>query len=145
MSRLSDEAFAEALAERQGLPVTIEPRFKEVGFGVWEGRSPDELQREDPAGYEAFYADPVHKRPEGAEPLDQFAVRVVAAYQAILQDYVGQHCLLVCHAGVIRAVIAEVLHAGLTGMYRIKVDYASISRIRLTARGAILEFHNHYS
>src|SRR3569833_5018 len=33
-------AFARALAERHGLPVQVEPRFKEIGFGAWEGHTP---------------------------------------------------------------------------------------------------------
>jgi len=32
-------AFAEILADRHGLLLTLDERLAEVGFGVWEGRS----------------------------------------------------------------------------------------------------------
>ncbi len=135
-------AFAEALASRHGIPVTLEPRFSEVGFGCWEGRHPAEIQANNRAEYEAFYADPVNRRPPGAEPLDSFITRVVSAYTAVLRNPHGQHCLIVAHAGVIRAIIAHVLHASPLGLYRIKVDNAGVTRIRHGRYGGNLEFHN---
>jgi len=136
------QAFAEALASRHGIPVTLEPRFSEVGFGCWEGRHPAEIQANNRAEYEAFYADPVNRRPPGAEPLDSFITRVVSAYTAVLRNPHGQHCLIVAHAGVIRAIIAHVLHASPLGLYRIKVENAGVTRIRHGRYGGNLEFHN---
>lgn len=138
-------AFADELASKHGLTVSVDARLKEVGFGEWEGKTPDELRRDQPQQYNAFYADPVCHRPPGAEDLGAFSARVVAAYQEMCEHHLGQQILVVTHAGVIRAIIAHVLLAEPAGMYRIKVDYASISRISVTERGAILEFHNHYS
>ncbi len=136
------KAFADELAARHGLSVSIDERLREVGFGEWEGKTPDELQRERPEEYRAFYADPVNNRPPGAEDLDEFISRVTESYQYLCQHYAGKHVLVVAHAGVIRAVIAHVLHAKPIGLYRIKVENAGISRIRITERGAMLELHN---
>lgn len=137
------KAFAEELADKHGLPITIEDRLKEVGFGEWEGKTPDELKQERPVEYAAFYADPVNMRPPRAEDLGSFIDRVSDAYDDIAQQYTGKHLLVVAHAGVMRAVIARVLHAAPLGLYRIKVDNAGITRIRITERGAMLELHNH--
>lgn len=134
--------FAEALAKRHGLDVSIDERLQEVGFGEWEGKSPEQLQQQRPAEYAAFYADPVNRRPPGAEGLEGFIKRVVAAYAYLLEHYAGRHVLVVTHAGVIRAVIAHVVHAAPRGMYRIKVNNAGITRVRVTPRGAMLEYHN---
>jgi alpha-ribazole phosphatase len=135
-------AFAEALASRQGIPVTLEPRFSEIGFGSWEVRGPAEIQASNRAEYEAFHTDPVNRRPPGAEPLDGFIMRVVTAYTAVLRNPGGQHCLIVAHAGVIRAIIAHVLQASPVSLYRIKVDNAGVTRIRHGRYGGKLEFHN---
>lgn len=135
--------FAEELAGKYTLPMSTDERLKEVGFGEWEGKTPDDLKQQRPDEYNAFYADPVNNRPPGAEDLDAFISRVVAAYEGIVRDYAGQHVLLVAHAGVMRAVIAHVLYAKPAGLYRIKVNYAGISRIRISKQGAMLELHNH--
>jgi broad specificity phosphatase PhoE len=71
--------FADALASRQGLPLRVDERLKEVGFGAWEGQSPADLQRNDPDGYRAFYTAPLDWQPQGAEPFADFVRRVAAA------------------------------------------------------------------
>jgi len=135
--------FANELAKKNTIALTEDDRLKEVGFGEWEGMTPEQLKLERPEEYQAFYADPVNQRPPGAEDLDQFITRVVAAYELIIQKFAGQHVLVVCHAGVMRAVIAHVLHTEPLGLYRIKVNNAGIARILINERGAMLEYLNH--
>lgn len=122
--------FAEELASTHQLPVTIEDNLKEVGFGDWEGKSPELIKSESPEEYARFYADPVNARPPGAEPLADFIHRTVSAFHSVCDRFSGQHLLIVCHAGVIRAIVAHVLHSDPLEMYRLKVDNAGVSRIR---------------
>ncbi len=35
--------FAEALGERHGIPVAVDARLAELGYGVWEGKSSEEM------------------------------------------------------------------------------------------------------
>lgn len=135
-------AFAEALAAKYAIPLGVDDRFKEVGFGSWEGRSRAEIRGKNQQEYDDFYRDPIHCRPAGAEPVDAFIRRVRPAYEEVLQKYPGQHCLIVAHAGVIRAVVAHVTHAAPDGLYRFQVKNAGISRIRHGQYGGMLEFHN---
>jgi len=121
--------FAEELADRQGISLSLEYRFKEVGFGLWEGRSPEEIEQSEPEAYAAFYRDPIHNRPEEAEPWAPFSARVSAALDDVCKKYSGQHVLVVAHAGVIRAAAASVLEASATGAYRMKIDNAGFSQI----------------
>ena len=120
----------------------VEPGFREVGFGSWEGSSPDELMARDLEAYDAFYRDPVGNRPAGAEPLEDFLARVRAAYEAVMASQSGRRILVVGHAGVSRAVIGHVLQAEPGRWYRIRVDNAGVTRIRRRRHGDRLEFHN---
>ncbi len=140
MKRCSE--FAQELAERNSIPVTIENNLKEVGFGSWEGRSREQIMADNLKEYEDFYRDPVNCRPSGAEPLADFIKRVSSCWDKIINEHAGQHILLVVHAGVIRAIIAHILHAEAIGMYHIKVDNAGVSRIINNAHGSVLQFHN---
>lgn len=135
-------AFAEALAERHGLTVEVDERFREIGFGTWEGRSREELQRERPHEYAAFYQDPVHARPPGAEDLDAFIARVVAGYEEIVQAHGGRRCLLVSHAGVMRAILAHIVQARPAGLYRMQIPNAGLARIRYRRFGPELVYMN---
>jgi len=122
-------AFAASLAESLVLPVQLEPRFREIGFGDWEGKTRDELDRLDPGQIARFYQDPVNNRPPGAEPLAEFTGRVQTAFNEMLDRFTGQSVLVVAHAGVIRAILAYTLDMPLSSMYRISVPNAGISRI----------------
>jgi alpha-ribazole phosphatase/probable phosphoglycerate mutase len=122
-------AFAASLAERLALPLQLESRFMEVGFGEWEGKTRDELNRLVPGQIGRFYRDPVNNRPPGAEPLEEFADRVLDAFRGLLERFKGESILVVAHAGVIRVILAHTLNMPLSTMYRINVPNAGISRI----------------
>ena len=121
-------AFADALGEGLGLAVERDERLMEVGYGGWSGKSPDQLKAEDPEAFAAFRADPWHNRPADAEAMEGFTRRVLTAYAEHL-DGPGDPLLIVAHAGVIRAVIAQTLGMPLENLYRLHLPYAG--RVRL--------------
>ena len=119
--------FSNALAEKLGIPAIVNDQMKEIGFGVWEGLTPDEIIAADSEALNRFYQDPIHNRPEGAEPLETFSNRVWSAYKKIAAEHSGKHILIVAHAGVIRAITANVLEMPLDDVYsRLKIEYAAI-------------------
>lgn len=136
------QAFACALGERYGINVSVEPRFKEVGFGEWEGLSHDEVKVGRAPEYQAFLKNPVDARPIGAEPIGDFVQRVYSAYESAIERYSGHHILIVAHAGVMRALIAKTVQAPTMGLYRIKISNGGVARIRHTEAGAVLELLN---
>jgi alpha-ribazole phosphatase/probable phosphoglycerate mutase len=123
--------FARKLGEKQQLPVTLDERFQEIGFGEWEGRTPEELLREDPDNLHRFWQDPAAHRPPGAESLASFRDRVLSAWNELLVKHAGEHVLLVCHAGVIRIIISHVLEMPLNRLFRLVVPTAGVTRIRI--------------
>jgi alpha-ribazole phosphatase len=133
--------FAEALAAQIGQGVIVERRLREVGFGSWEGRTAEQIKLEDPKGFEAFYQDPVRCRPAGAEPLGEFLDRVAAALEGIFAEHVGEHVLVVAHAGVIRAAVARVLRSPPERLYRMVIPYAGVTRFRSAEGRLLLEHH----
>ena len=136
------QAFAEALMDTYDIPCDTEDNFKEVGFGNWEGKTPDEIISDNKKEYNDFYNDPVNKRPAGAEPLDQFISRVTDSFNNIIHKHKGKHILIVSHAGVMRAIIAHALHCEPLGLYRIKVNNAGMSRIKNSGKENYLLYHN---
>lgn len=135
-------AFAQAFGERHDVPVVVEPRFREVGFGCWEGVTPDELLASSPLEYHAFHENPRRNRPAGAESLECFGARVATALDDLVRACSGEHVLVVAHAGVVRAALGHVLQADPVAWYRVRVDNASLTRLRHDRHGYRMEFHN---
>ena len=139
-------AFATELAQRHDLPLSVDARFMEVQFGVWEGKTAEQLRAADPAVIERFKRDPINQRPAGAEPLEDFLARVRAAWRDLLTEQAGKQVLVVCHAGVIRMVLAHALSLPLASTYRIDVPSAGLTRITVQGIGEDaqhqLQFHH---
>jgi alpha-ribazole phosphatase len=127
--------FAQELSEHTGIPLEIDDRLKEIGFGVWQGKTHEEITQYDPGVLQRFYRDPMTHRPEDAEGLAEFRTRIVSAWSDILNHHAGQHILIVCHAGTIRMVLSHVLEIPLSNLFRIKVASAGITRIECAEQG----------
>lgn len=134
LSRCRD--FAEELAGQTGLPITFDDRLKEVGFGVWEGRTAEELKAGDPDIVFNFKRDPVTFRPAGAEDLSDFHRRVSQAWEDLIVRHAGGHVLVVAHAGVIRMAICHVLGLAPERAYRIQVASAGLARFKVETKDA---------
>lgn len=128
-------AFAEDLSQESGLPLEIDDRLKEIGFGEWQGKTREEITQYDPGLVQRFYRDPTTYRPDGAEGLAEFRTRIVEAVNDTLNRHSGRHILMVCHAGTIRMVLGHILDIPLSNLFRIKVANASITRIEYAEQG----------
>lgn len=125
LSRCLD--FAQQLSKKLDIGCSIDPRFREIGFGTWEGLTPDEILAQDASALERFYNDPITNRPEGAESLAAFSGRVWDAYNDLSAQHEDQHVLVIGHAGVIRAITANILGMKLDNIYRsLKIEYGGI-------------------
>jgi alpha-ribazole phosphatase/probable phosphoglycerate mutase len=128
-------AFAEALADKLALPLSLDARCMEIAFGAWEGRTAAEIEQETPGVVAAYKADPLAHRPQGAESVTDFHARVGDAWRELLAAHAGRRVLLVCHAGVIRMTLAHVLGMPPVNAYRIQIAGASVTRIVVDATG----------
>ncbi|QIK38524.1 alpha-ribazole phosphatase family protein [Caldichromatium japonicum] len=128
-------SFAIELAARFSLPLAIEPDLREIGMGAWEGRSYQEVRAQDAEHFAALQRDPAAVRPPEGEPLANFQQRVVGVYERQLRVYPGRRLLIICHAGVIRAILGHVLACPPEGWYRLQIGHATISQIRIDRFG----------
>ncbi len=123
--------FARDLSEQHESPVSVDKNFLEMDFGDWDGRSFVELQAENPELFTNVWRQPHKYHPPNGETFQQFSSRITQAWRQLLEQYAGQHLLLICHGGVIRALLGEVLQIPPDAISRIEIPYASISRIKV--------------
>ncbi len=127
--------FARRLADRLGLELLVDAGFKEIGFGAWEGLAAAQI---DADALERFYADPLANTPPGAEPAGEFFARIGDAWRALVTRHGGRRLLLVCHAGVMRALYVRLHRLELQAMFQRKFAYAQRETVVLDAGGALL-------
>lgn len=126
------QQFAATVAARQRLPLQIDERLREIAFGEWEGLTAAAIETKYPGQLSRFWADAEANPPPQGELLSTFQSRVLAAWDHWTERLAGQNVLLVCHGGVIRVILGQVL-----GIPRertlsaLDVPYAGCSRVRL--------------
>lgn len=126
------QRFAETLAQDHGLPLHVEPRLREIHFGEWEGQTTEAVIAAYGDALSRFWDNPERYPPPGGEPVAEFYDRVREAWWHWQKTLAGQRVLMVCHGGVIRMVLAEVLSIPLGRAFsRIAVPFACRSRIRI--------------
>jgi len=139
-------AFAAQLAEQRQIPLHQETRLREIGFGDWEGRTSGDILADTPEALNRFWSDPVRYPPPGGEAIAEFRQRVANAWLHWQQQAVGQRVLVVCHGGVIRMLLAEVMGIPTERSFSaLNVPYACRSRIRVdeSEHGLLSCLHSH--
>ncbi|NGN63972.1 histidine phosphatase family protein [Streptomyces sp. A7024] len=109
-------------ATRAGLPLRLDPRLRELDFGIAEGLTRGEMRQRLPGELKAFEADPVANHfPEGEDP-----AAAAERYLAFLADLRAEHregrVLIVAHSTAIRLALCRLLGMPL-GDYRRAFPY----------------------
>lgn len=106
------------------------PRFtqdlREIDVGDWTGRAIDDIRAEDEDAYLGWRAGA--SAPPGGETWSNFVHRVTGVIEAE-KRMACQNLLIVCHGGVIRAILQR--YIGLDPAQVIPVAPASLSALRL--------------
>lgn len=90
-------ALARLLAARFRVSVTIEPAWREIDFGAWEGLAWERVPR---AELDRWAADLLRARPHGGESVAMLLARVRHGLRRA-----GPGALVVTHAGAMRAAL----------------------------------------
>lgn len=122
-------ATAELIGEALGLPALPERDLQEIGLGEWEGRAAAEIQAGWGEAYLRWRRDPTSFLPSGGEPPEAFGARVAAAVARITAAHPGQDVVIVSHSGVIGACLCAALGLGVSGLFRFKLDNASLTEV----------------
>ncbi len=132
---------ARIVARDHGREVLLETGLREIHLGTWEGRTFEEVQRQDPHGFAQRGRDPVHFRPPGGECFDDLRLRAVPAFERIVGQTAGP-ILVVAHAGVNRVLLCHLLGMPLAHLFRLGQDYAVLNILAPTAAGWRIQAFN---
>jgi broad specificity phosphatase PhoE len=95
LQRARDTAGRVAL--RLGLPVTQEPRLREIGLGAWEGLLVGDIMAGYPAEWLAIQADPLHARAPGGESVIEVAQRAIDCLGDLARRHPAGPVVIVSH------------------------------------------------
>lgn len=131
---------AEIVARPHGLPVDVDERFIESGLGPWEGMWVADIMAQYPEIWRMWREDPPQVHLPGMEPVEQIADRMEAG----CLDWLGRggDGVIVSHQDPICALLCRLVGMPLRSMRTWEIPPGSVSVVRRTVAGAVLESVN---
>lgn len=118
----------EAIGRAAGLRLSIDPRWRELDFGTWDGLAPADV---DGAALARFWDDPDGHAPPGGECWSALVHRVSAA----ISELAARPTLIVTHAGAIRAALAVLCGFDVRQTWTIDLPYNCLLSLRVWPGG----------
>lgn len=113
-----------AVATATGLPLTIDPRWRELDFGAWDGKPSSAV---DPGALGRFWDDPDANPPPGGERWSAFVARISAA----IADLTPVPTLVVTHGGAMRAALHALCGFDQRQLWAFDLPYAALLSLRV--------------
>ena len=117
-------APAEVIAKAHGVRHIVDPRWRELDFGDWDGADPAIIGGPH---LDAFWSDPEAHPPPGGESWGALVGRIGAAL-----DDIAAPSLVLTHAGPMRAALASLLGFTYRQGWMIDLPYGALLSLRIT-------------
>jgi alpha-ribazole phosphatase len=114
----------EAIGLATGVPLSIDPRWRELDFGAWDGSMPGDVEG---AALARFWDDPDGHAPPEGECWSALVRRVTGT----LGELAARPTLIVTHAGAMRAALAVLCGFDLRQIWAIDLPYGCLLSLRV--------------
>ena len=125
---------ASPIVASSGQPVTTDPRLRERHYGLFEGKTQEEIRQTFPE----IYMDYRKRLPDfvapGGESSAKLQARAMEACTEIVSRHSGQHVAIITHGGTIQAIARYVLDVPLTVQWRLRLENGGLTIIRHSDR-----------
>lgn len=132
-------ATAKPLCDSLGLDIHLRDGLKEIYYGQWEGKSPEEVNQEYHDDYVRWLADPGWNAPTDGEKGIDISRRSSEVLEEIENTYNSGNILIVSHKATIRIILCYLLGIDV-GRFRdrIGMPVASVSIVELARHGPLI-------
>ncbi len=120
---------AEIIANELNFPgnIVVVEDLTEASFGKWEGKTPEEVIKEDPELFYLWLKNPSEVIPPGGEGFDRVRERISRAMESIRKKESGKNVVVVGHAASFSAYLNFLYSFPPESLWKIALGNASIS------------------
>ena len=131
-----------AVASPAGVPVIPVRDLMEINYGVWEGKTEEELLRDDRALYEAWWSHPAETAPPEGESINQVNERCRQAWKEIKPQLTGD-AAIVAHGGLLAHFMEQLLGSIAASTVAHNASITTIEYEPETERFVLVEFDDY--
>lgn len=130
---------AQPISEANGRPFEIRDELREIGYGAWEGKTVEAVDREYHDDHTRWLADPAWNAPTGGETAIAVESRILEFVADVMGRFKDGNVLAVSHKATIRVAICGLLGIDV-GRYRFRLGcpVGSLSVVEFAAHGPLL-------
>lgn len=121
---------ATIIGKELGVDVFKTDSIREMGFGLWEGMSIEEIQDTYPDSYKLWRSKPESTQIDGGESLAIVRERSSRFIGELNEKYSNKHILLVSHAIVVKVMLLTFLGSDIKNIYRLKQDNTALNIVK---------------
>ena len=130
---------AEPLCKATGIPMQLKEGLREIAYGQWEGKKPEEVNREFHDDYVRWLSDPGWNAPTGGERGVDITRRSSLVLEEIEKTYTTGNVLVVSHKATTRIMLCSLIGIDV-GRFRdrINMPVAAVSIVEMAMQGPLL-------
>jgi probable phosphoglycerate mutase len=132
-------ATAKPLCEATGIPMQLKEGLKEISFGQWEGKNPEDVSREFHDDYIRWLTDPGWNAPTGGQKGVEIARNSSLVLEEIENTYPAGNVLVVSHKATIRIMLCSLLGIDI-GRFRdrLSMPVGAVNIVEMAAHGPLV-------
>lgn len=133
---------AQTIAAYHGQPVFLLPALREVNFGLWEGKTHQEVRREYAKNITDWFDRPAEMMIPQGETFQQVKERAYAAILEVVEKHKEKTIIVVSHGGTIRTILCAALELHLNKLWCFKQDNTAVNILEFYKEKALVSLVN---
>lgn len=122
---------ADFISNKFNLETIPVKEMREINFGNWEGRSFENIAKEEPTEFKKFFVQPDMLMFKGGESFAELQSRVMLSLKKIVRlTGDDKQIVIVTHGAVIRVIIAAILEMPIRKIWSIQQSNTSVNILR---------------
>lgn len=133
---------AQIIADKHNLSVNPSKGLREFNFGIWEGKTYQEINRENPELLKLWMEEPENLRIPEAETFPELNKRGMLVINELLLKHSEETILVVTHGGLLSTIFCSILGIELNNIRKFKQQNSAISIIDFFEQKSVLTLFN---
>lgn len=136
---------AQVIAREHKLPVTVMPEFREINFGIWEGKTYKEIKELYPEMLNIWLSKPQELKIPKGETFQEMLTRSWQGLKELLTKHKDETIIIVAHGGTIAVLVCHILGMDLNNLWKVKQGNTGITIVEFVEdRGFLTLFNDTY-
>ncbi len=136
---------AECVGRKFGVSVCLEPSFRELSFGDWEGLTYQEISAHWPEQANKLFTAPDELAIPHGETFQALQKRALDKIYALYDKHVDQTIAVFAHGAINKTILAGLMHIPLHYLWSLRQDNTAVNLLRLDDGYVMIEGINNVS